>query len=377
MNPSSNIDISNPFYNIYKKKINVILYADRLIGTVRGKSANGLMMHSKLFNVVAIIDKHAVGKDTAKVCSGVRISVPIYADLQDALKNHRAKALVFLQEPTIASIEEVRAALIHGLDLINTSFLFIKDIPELKELVADYNCRYFDLRDVTKQQAYPNTEILNRKAKVVFVTGTDCGLGKRTAAYELTQEARKRGINATMYATGQTGLMLGENGTVIDSLIIEFSNGVISQHVTQLSQQAYDLIFVEGQSDIFHPANSAMSLALLHGANPDCLIIVHDETRKQHKGFDEESPLYKMHPLQKHIDTLKMLSLPCGPEYTTVGIATIGNDNVSNIKDILRDNTIPVADVRQDKGPAILLDSIIRFLDKRKNTSDLINYQLN
>jgi len=83
-----------------------------------------------------------------------------------------------------------------------------------------------------------------------------------------------------MYATGQTGLMLGEVGITIDSLIMEFSNGVISQHINQLCNKGYELIIVEGQSDLFHPAYSIGTLSLLHGSNPDCIVIVHDEKEK-------------------------------------------------------------------------------------------------
>ena len=371
MNQNPNLKLSNPFSNPYNKKKDVILFAHNLIGTVRGKSANGLMMHSKIFNVVAIIDEDAVGLNTAKVCPGVRISVPIYENLGDALLYHKAQGLIFLHEPQLVSLHEIKIAMIHGMELINTSFSFIRDIPEIKKLATEYNCQYFDLRNVTHLQTYPNTAITERKAKVVFVTGTDCGLGKRTAAFELTEEAKKRGVKAEMYATGQTGLMLGERGTVIDSLVIEFSNGVISEHICQLDEEGHELIFVEGQSDIFHPANSAMSLALLHGSNPDCLILVHDESRKMHKGFDERSSLYNMHPLQRHIETLKMLSLPCGPEYNTVGIATIGDKNIYEIENLMAYNGLPVADVRKSGGPAKLLDAILEYFNEKKVTNNL------
>lgn len=355
-------NLSDSLRNIYPSKVNAILYAQDLIGTVRGKSANGLMIHSQLFNIVGIVDQNALGEDTAKICQGVNISVPVFASIENALEQHKAKAIIFLQDPSSVDLQDIRIALVRGLDLINTSFSFIRRDSELTQLTEEYNCRYFDLRDVAHLQAYPNTKILNRKAKVVFVTGTDCGLGKRTAAFELTEKARARGIKATMYATGQTGLLLGETGTVADSLVIEYANGIVSQQICQLNDEGHELIFVEGQSDIFHPANSAVSLALLHGANPDCIIIVHDQSRDVHKGFDETSPLYKMHQLKRHINTLNMLTLPCGPEYNTVGIATIGEENISNIEELTNDIKLPVADVRMPGGADKLLDAILNYL---------------
>jgi uncharacterized NAD-dependent epimerase/dehydratase family protein len=353
----------NPFKGIYEKNTRAIILAHGLMGTVRSKSANGLLIHNKLFDIVAIVDKNAAGCDTSKICPGVNVSVPIFSSLSGSLKYTKADVLILLVPPFQECFSDLHIAVQEKMDLINTSFYFIKNDPFLLKLVNNTGIRFFDLRDVTDQKAYPNVQILNRRAKVVFVTGTDCGMGKRTATYELTREARRQGINAVMYATGQTGLMIGERGTVIDSLIIEFSNGVISQHVTQFDNEGYELIFVEGQSDIFHPANSAMSLALLHGANPDCLILVHDENRKVHKGFEEDSPLYKMHPVQNYIRVLEMLSLPCGPIYKTVGIATIGQDNIKKIRTNLHNN-IPVSDVRIPGGPAFLLEAILTHLDK-------------
>jgi len=349
------IQLTNPFQ--CEKKIDVILFAHNLIGTVRGKSANGLMIHDHLFKVVAIIDNKSVNKKTSEICLGIHHDVPIYENIKSALNFHKANALILLIPPTLEWYSEIETAIQLKLDIINTSFVFLKKIKKLSKLSKLNNSKLYDLRDVSNIKAYPNINILNRKSKVIYVTGTDCGLGKRVATIELVKEAKKRGIKSVVYATGQTGLMLGELGTVVDSLVIEFSNGVVSQHICQLSDMGYELIFVEGQSDIFHPANSAVAVALLHGANPDGLIIVHDEKRKYHKGFDENSELYRMHTLERYIKTLEMMSLPCGPIYKTVGIATIGEKNINDIKNIIN---IPVADVRLKGGSSVLLDAILK-----------------
>ena len=112
----------------------------------------------------------------------------------------------------------------------------------------------------------------------------------------------------------------------------------------------------------------------MHGANPDCVIIVHDECRKQHKGFEENSDLYKMHPLKRYLKVIESLSLPCGPIYKTVGIATIGSDNIENIKKIINQNEISVSDVLNDNGGEILLEAIDKYLlISQPVNSDLMN----
>lgn len=374
INYHSEINLFNPFSK-YKKKEDVILLAHNLIGTVRGKTANGLMIHSQIFNVVGIVDKNAAGKDTSKVCPGVKIKVPIYSDVKSALEENNAVAIILLIPIVPELYKEINDAICSNLDVINTSFTFIKDDNFLMELINLHKVNFFDLRDVAHLKAYPNTNILKRKAKVVFVTGTDCGLGKRTAAFALTNAAKMQGIKAVMYATGQTGLMLGERGIVIDSLIMEYSHGIISNHITKLDNEGYDMIFVEGQADIFHPAGSCGSLAILHGSNPDCIIMVHDENRKVHKGFEEDSPLYRMHPLNKHLQVLEMLSLPCGPSYKTVGIATIGDENIRKIGQIL-EHKIPVADVLQPGGAKILLEAILNSFNVNSETLGYNEYNI-
>lgn len=351
----------NLFLEHYQQKIDVILFAHDLIGNVRGKSANGLMIHNAIFNVVAIVDKNAVGLLTSEVCQGVNTNHPIYPNVEIACNLHDAKALIMLCDPKPYWHTEVKNGIKNKLDLINASFSFIKNEITVEALINHYNVKYFDLRDVSDLKAYPNVNITNRAAKVIYVTGTDCGLGKRTATYEIYKAAKKRKLEVAMYATGQTGLMLGERGTVIDATTIEFSNGIVSQHITELSNQGYELILVEGQSDIFHPANSAVAISILHGANPDGIIIVHDENRKHHKGFDDNADLYKMHSLERYIETFKLLSLPCGPTYNTIGIATMGEQNIKNIRKIISSENIIIEDALANNGATFLLDQIVEL----------------
>lgn len=356
--------VENPFKGIYKGKVDVILYAHDLIGAVRGKSANGLMIHEKLFNIVAIVDKNAAGKDTSEICHGVQKKVPIYSSMNSALVNHKAKALIFLISPDKKWYNDIEICIQSGLDLINTTFDFIKDDQYILNLIKHSDVKYFDLRDKAYLKAYPNVEILNRDSRIVFVTGTDCSSGKRISCLELTQCAKRRGINATMYASGQTSLMLGESGITIDSLTMEYANGVISQQINHLCTKGYEIIFVEGQADIFHPAYSVGTLSLLHGSNPDCIVLAHDDKRKTHVGFDEKSDLYTIHPVQRYIKAFEILSLPCGPIYKTVAIATIGMENLMRLKSKV---SLPVADVRKPGGCDIILNVILEYFNKNYN----------
>ena len=129
---------SNHLKKTYKTKTDVILLAHSLIGTIRGKSANGLLIHNELFNVVAIVDRNAAGKLTSEECQGVEVNKPIYPDMQIAVYMQKAKAVILLTDPSPYLHTDIKTAIKNKLDIINTSFTFIKNIPSIKSLANLY-----------------------------------------------------------------------------------------------------------------------------------------------------------------------------------------------------------------------------------------------
>jgi uncharacterized NAD-dependent epimerase/dehydratase family protein len=249
------------------------------------------------------------------------------------------------------------------LDIINSSFIFLNDFPELITLASKQGTRLIDLRNVRKNWEMPDGSILNIKAKVVYVTGTDCGLGKRTAAYELTQEAKARGINAAFAATGQTGLMIGcEGGIIFDAIPTNFAASAVEQLIVDIDNKGFELIFLEGQGSLMHFACSSV-LALLHAGNPHAIVMVHDTNRQYHAAYGD-SPVFRMCNLQREIDLLESLYLPEGNRYKVIAIATKGKKNIEEISQL---TSLPLADVRNHGGPALLLDAVLEHLNKTYN----------
>jgi uncharacterized NAD-dependent epimerase/dehydratase family protein len=114
--------------------------------------------------------------------------------------------------------------------------------------------------------------------RVVLTVGTDCAVGKMTATLELVRAASESGRRARFVATGQTGIMIAGSGIAIDRVISDFASGAAEQLVVDHSDGA-DLLFVEGQGGINHPAFAPVTLALLYGAAPDALVLVHRPSR--------------------------------------------------------------------------------------------------
>jgi uncharacterized NAD-dependent epimerase/dehydratase family protein len=341
---------------------NAIFLAHGYVGEILGKTVHGVLMHSKVFNTVALIDRNKAGQDTSKICPGVTKKVPIYGEIDEALI-HNPLVAILIGDPSDKNINEIRQCISYGLDVINTSFVFLNDIPEIVDLASKHGVRLIDLRKVKKDWKTPDGSILNIKAKVIYVAGTDCGLGKRTAAYELVEEAKERGLKAAFAATGQTGLLLGcDGGIIADAIIGNFLSGAIEELLVEIDSKGFDLIFLEGQASLMHYACSSV-LSLLHASNPHAVVMVHDPERMYHAAFGN-SPIFEMCSLQREIELVESLYLPGGNRFKVVAVPTKGLKNIEEVKKL---TALPVADVRMHGGPALLLDAVLEHLYKTYN----------
>ena len=102
--------------------------------------------------------------------------------------------------------------------------------------------------------------------------GTDCNVGKMTAAVEVVRELRERGLRAEFAATGQTGIMIEGQGIAVDAVVADFVAGAAERLVLN-ADPAADVIIVEGQGSLVHPGYSGITLGLMHGALPQALIL--------------------------------------------------------------------------------------------------------
>jgi uncharacterized NAD-dependent epimerase/dehydratase family protein len=344
--------------NIYYQTEAIIL-AHGYVGEILGKTVNGILMHSTVFNTVALVDRIKAGQDTSKICPGVTRQVPICSTVKEAMA-FRPKVAILIGDPSEKNLDELLYCINLGMDIINSSFVFLIDFPELAALAREKNTRLVDLRNVKRVWRMADGSILGIKAKVVYVTGTDCGLGKRTAAYELAQEAKKRGINAAFAATGQTGMMIGcEGGIVFDAISTNFSAGAVEELIVTLDKEGYELIFLEGQASLMHFGGSTV-LTLLHASNPHAVVLVHDPSRQYHVVYGN-TPIFKMCGLQREINLIESLYLPGGNRYKVVAVPSWGEENLKKTKRITH---LPVADVRKPGGREIILDAVLQHLEK-------------
>nr|WP_243451957.1 DUF1611 domain-containing protein [Sphingosinicella soli] len=167
------------------------------------------------------------------------------------------------------------AALEAGLDIVSGLHVRLETIPALAEAAARLGRRLHDVRHT--KTALPIATGRKRTGKRALMVGTDCALGKKYTALALTKAMRARGIDATFRATGQTGIMISGSGIAIDAVVADFIAGAAEALSPDAAPDHWDVI--EGQGALFHPAYAGVTLGLLHGSQPDALVLCHDPGR--------------------------------------------------------------------------------------------------
>jgi uncharacterized NAD-dependent epimerase/dehydratase family protein len=106
-----------------------------------------------------------------------------------------------------------------------------------------------------------------------------------SVALELRKAAVEAGDSAAFVATGQTGIMIEGWGVAVDRVVSDFVAGTV-EWLVERAESMGDLIFVEGQGSLDHPAYSAVTLGLIHGATPHSMVMVHEPGRSEHHGWE-------------------------------------------------------------------------------------------
>jgi len=178
-------------------------------------------------------------------------------------------------------LAELETALNCGLDVVSGLHTRLTSFPQLVEAAARNKVRLIDIRH--NDSSFPAGTGIKRSGKRLLTVGTDCALGKKYTALAITESLRKRGIAHTFRATGQTGIMIAGAGIVIDAVIADFIAGAAEQLSPDNVSDHWDVI--EGQGALFHPAYAGVTLGLLHGSQPDAIVLCHDPARKTIEGY--------------------------------------------------------------------------------------------
>lgn len=179
-------------------------------------------------------------------------------------------------------ISALLAALEEGLDIVSGMHMRLADVPELKTAAERLGRRLIDVR--TPPGGIPIATGRKRSGKRLLTVGTDCALGKKYTALSLTRGMAARGIAAEFRATGQTGIMIAGSGIPMDAVVSDFAAGAAEMLSPDAPANHWDII--EGQGSLSHPSYACVSLALLHGSQPDVIVVCHEPGREHIVGTD-------------------------------------------------------------------------------------------
>jgi uncharacterized NAD-dependent epimerase/dehydratase family protein len=173
-------------------------------------------------------------------------------------------------------------ALEAGLDLVSGMHMHLADIPELASAAARCGRRLVDVR--TPPRNIPVASGARRSGKRLLTVGTDCALGKKYTALAIVRALVARGVDAEFRASGQTGILIAGGGIPLDAVVSDFVAGAAELLSPHAPPGHWDVI--EGQGSLFHPAYAGVSLGLLHGSQPDVVVLCHEPGRTHMIGHE-------------------------------------------------------------------------------------------
>ncbi|AWD21928.1 N-acetyltransferase DgcN [Fuscovulum blasticum] len=203
------------------------------------------------------------------------------------------------------------AALEEGFDLASGLHNLLRDEEDLAAVARATGRQLHDVR--VPEIDYPIANGKKRSGKRMLAVGTDCSIGKMYTALCVDREMRARGLKSSFRATGQTGILITGDGVPLDAVIADFMAGSIEWLTPDNDPDHWDLI--EGQGSLFHVSYSGVTLALVHGGQPDALIICHEPTREHMRGL----PDYKLPTIEQVRDMALALARVANPACVAVG----------------------------------------------------------
>ena len=271
----------------------------------RAKTAVGVLKYADS-EVVAVLDRETAGTVAADHRADLP-ETPIVESMADAPD---ADQLLVGIAPIGGGFDEswrpdVRTAIERGCDVVAGLHYFLSEDDEFAALADEHGVSLRDVRKPDPGLGVAEGRSAEIDAEVVLTVGTDCSVGKMTVALELVEAARDRGVDAAFVPTGQTGIMIAGWGHPIDRVISDFAAGAVEEMLLEAGDD-YDLLVVEGQGSIVHPAYSAVTCGILHGAMPDAMVLCHAAGREVVHGYESVS----LPPTSEYVDLYESLAAP-------------------------------------------------------------------
>lgn len=292
-----------------------VILSEGFFGTSTGKTGNGLIRVSKVLKIVGVIDSRFTGKDAGEALDGSRMGIPIFGSVQESFKLKPDWLIVGvasiggLLPPAFRPM--VIDAIRSGVSILSGLHEKLSEDEELMALAKQYGARIVDLRKPRPLHEMCQYSALAEKIDCarIPILGTDGSIGKRTTGLILYGSLKSIGVDVEFVTTGQTGLLQGaEYGIPLDSIVGDYMVGELEAEIFRAWQDKHpQVIIVEGQGSISHPAYVCGSRAIVCASKPTHIIVQHAPGRKV-RNFGKGTVNIPMPKVQKEIELLKMYS---------------------------------------------------------------------
>ena len=245
-------------------------------------------------------------------------------------------------------------ALDSGFDLASGLHKLLRNDPALAAAAKENGQQLFDVR--VPQHEYPIATGEKRTGKRCLAVGTDCSVGKMYTALAMEREMRERKMNVDFRATGQTGILITGEGIPLDAIVADFMAGAVEWLTPDNEPDHWDLI--EGQGSLFHVSFSGVTMALIHGGQPDALILCHEPTRTHMRGV----PAFQLPTLEAVRDLSLQAARIVNPKCEAIGIsintAALSDDEaLSYLSEVEKRMGLPTVDPYRH-GAGRLVDAL-------------------
>ena len=321
-----------------------------------GKTARGVLAYGER-PVVAVVDSTRAGE--------VQSGVPIVGSVNEALCFNPTTALVGVATQggrfPPAWRELLKTAISKGLHVENGLHEFLADDDELIGLAGRHGVELRDLRRPPPDLNVPTGANLELPVKTVLTVGSDCAIGKMTVSLELDRAARARGLASRFVPTGQTGIAIAGWGISVDAVVSDFIAGATEQLLIEGHERGGELLLVEGQGALLHPAYSGVTLGLIHGSAPHAFVLCHLAGQTEIEGY----PGHPLSSLTNLIDLHGRISLPARKgKVAAIALNTreLDDDEAREAVTAVATETGLVVDDPVRFGPERLLDAVLAAL---------------
>jgi uncharacterized NAD-dependent epimerase/dehydratase family protein len=326
------------------------------------KTAHGVLRYAPR-DVVCAVDAEHAGRRVPDVIGYARRDVPVVADVSAARDLGATTVLLGVAPLGGRLTDDWRAVLLDAVRLgmhveagLHTD---LRGDPALAEAAAEHGVELRDLRAVPDDLGVPQDEPV--PARVVHTVGSDCAIGKMSAVLELDAEARRRGLASVFVPTGQTGVAIAGWGMAVDHVVADFIAGAADRLVREGAQRG-DLLWLEGQGSIHHPAYSGVTLGLLHGSSADVLVLCHRAGRTRISDYPS-TPLPPLPELVRGYQEAAAWVRPAPVAAVALNTAGVDDEAARAAVAEAEGSTGLVVDDVVRFGPGRVLDAVLSALD--------------